>query len=520
MATEAIARFLARYQQARMVQPPLGDMGSIHVDAIAAKFALFYERLRNLIDYQEEHLLRKRFIGRALRRRLLVAITKNVAESLVKDIIRAGHLGNDTVSFAVIPAVQRLVDNFYCLRARAPQDEEFIEWLVEITASAIEEVLFPPTEGLLLGDLMFEVLRSGLTCVVGTLPAEDSEVQLFIAVQRALLRVDDDQLQYRILQFVYPNWKTMSSNDCPAIALELPKLRENIQRLITHPMHAAFFRLANRYNTIFYLLGDIANTLGLDAFAALISDEQALDRAIAGAYEKRFLRERGRLHRLALFSVISFLLSKIVVAVAIEIPIEVAWTGVFSFAHTAANIIAAPLLMLIIVSAIRLPSKENLALVISEFHSVLGFTPSHDYVVVLRDMRHTFSSVALNVFYVALATFVFYGITRALLFLNFSPPSIVVFFIFIALVAATGRKIHNRARELSMAEEKATVGGFLLDIIAMPFVTLGKWIIDGLAHFNIIVVLMNLFIELPFQIFVEFLEHFRLFLEQKKDELH
>ena len=90
----------------------------IHVDEIGARLAAFYERLRSLIDYQEEHLLRKGVIRRIFKRRLLLTLTEeNVAENIIKDIIRSGHLKNDSVSESKIDDLKNIINHFRFLRS-------------------------------------------------------------------------------------------------------------------------------------------------------------------------------------------------------------------------------------------------------------------------------------------------------------------------------------------------------------------------------------------------------------------
>ncbi len=63
------------------------------------------------------------------------------------------------------------------------------------------------------------------------------------------------------------------------------------------------------------------------------------------------------------------------------------------------------------------------------------------------------------------------------------------------------------------------MSSFVIDVISMPFVTIGRLAIAGLAEFNILVILVNLVIELPFQFIVEFIESFRGFIKNQKEEI-
>jgi len=71
---------------------------NIHVDYVASKIATLYEKLRQVIDYQEEHLLRKNTIQRILKRRLLLSSDpEEIANPLISELIRGGYFLNDKI---------------------------------------------------------------------------------------------------------------------------------------------------------------------------------------------------------------------------------------------------------------------------------------------------------------------------------------------------------------------------------------------------------------------------------------
>ena len=80
--------------------------------------------------------------------------------------------------------------------------------------------------------------------------------------------------------------------------------------------------------------------------------------------------------------------------------------------------------------------------------------------------------------------------------------------------------MHNRAKEISMEEEKPKVLSFFIDIFALPFITVGRWGLAALSKLNILVLIFNFLLELPIQIFVQFIENFRGFIKSKKEEIN
>src|SRR5665647_255025 len=80
---------------------PVGDDDTpkINVSDVISKVAFFYEKIRNAIDYEEDHLLRKNAIIRILKRQIVIegVLIKNIntpeiSKHLMSELIRAGYL--------------------------------------------------------------------------------------------------------------------------------------------------------------------------------------------------------------------------------------------------------------------------------------------------------------------------------------------------------------------------------------------------------------------------------------------
>ncbi|OGE84140.1 MAG: hypothetical protein A2846_00310 [Candidatus Doudnabacteria bacterium RIFCSPHIGHO2_01_FULL_49_9] len=529
MTPKPLENLLESYRAHLSTTRPDEKAPKIHVDEIASKVAVFYERMRSIIDYQEEHLLRKNFIGRTLRRRLLLKdlnLNKNIAEPLIKEIIRAGRLPNDTVSESKIGEVQAIIDNFLALTAalrqiRDPREEETYDWLIKVTVNAIEENLFPPVKDTMLSEFMFWTVREKLSISGLELTENEINLQLFMGIQKALLRVDQDQLTYRLLKFMYPDWNSLNAGNLEQIVRELPAIQVQLRKHLSHPASRYFFKLCNYFNTVFYLIGDMLDRgLSYEDLKTLFENDQALEQEIETAYSGRFAKQRSKLHRIALFSILSILLSKIVVAIAIEIPIDKYITHNFSLVNLVLNILIPGFLMLIIILSIKMPSENNFAVVLKEVKAICGFNGGKSYVIKAPKKKNLFTRTFIQLLYMTIFAACFYYLYLALVAIKFSMANIVIFAFFVSLVAATGVKIHNRSKEISMEQKKPKFSLFLIDIFAMPFITVGKWGLTALSRLNILVIIFNLIIELPFQVFIEFVENFRAFIKSQKDSLH
>ncbi|MCX6721662.1 MAG: hypothetical protein NTY04_00495, partial [Candidatus Staskawiczbacteria bacterium] len=170
--SEATKKLIAQYNLAKKQETEKPSAPTIHVDEVAKKVAAFYERIRTIVDWKEEHLMRRAAIIRKLKRRFFdlelnnFSDTANVAESLVLELIRGGHFPNDKIEESKIGDVQRIIDKYIFILKNNPENKEgkaginFYNWLIDIAACEIEETLAPSIREMALIDYMFESMKA------------------------------------------------------------------------------------------------------------------------------------------------------------------------------------------------------------------------------------------------------------------------------------------------------------------------------------------------------------------------
>ena len=116
--SEPTKKLIAQYKLAKQKNLPKEGVSTIHVDEIASVVASFYEKIRIVIDWKEEHLMRRAMIIRKLKRRFLEWQMSNfsaetqIAEHLVLELIRGGHFPNDSIPESKIAEVQKILDKY------------------------------------------------------------------------------------------------------------------------------------------------------------------------------------------------------------------------------------------------------------------------------------------------------------------------------------------------------------------------------------------------------------------------
>ena len=158
-------RLIQRYQTWYQSLSPKEGTTNIHVDEVASTVAAFYERVREVVDWREDHLMRRAAIERILKRRLLLLKGgEEIGEPLVLELIRGGHFPNDRIPESKIREVQKLINKYVFIledalsKLNEKERIRLYNWFIGVAACEIEEVLSPPHRENALLDYMMELM--------------------------------------------------------------------------------------------------------------------------------------------------------------------------------------------------------------------------------------------------------------------------------------------------------------------------------------------------------------------------
>ncbi len=531
-------KLIQRYQDWHQSLQPKKGVPTLHVDEVASKVAIFYEKIRGIIDWKEEHLLRRRAIERIIKRRLFSRINlengkftgKGIAEPLVLELIRGGHFPNDKIEETKIPEVQKSLDKYIFILNNSPHSSEksklrLYGWLSSICACEIEEILESSIKERALIDYMFGIMKERIVLNEGILKIKgisekEKNTQIYIAVQRALFKLDSPVITYHLLKYKFPNWRNPSPELLNNLAKNIYSLIKELEKELNHRLADKFYHICEKYDTPFLLLGDIISEEPF-SISEKISNPEKLETLIKKAYQKRLKTLKARLGRAAFYSTLSIFLTNIVSLLAIEIPATKILTGHFNFLAIGVDILGPTFLMFFLVITIKPPKKGNLERVIMETIKIAYQKENKD----IYEIR-TFSKGNIILRFLATVLYIiFFLIIVGVIFwflyqIKFPPLSYMIFLVFLSLIAFAGAKIRQRAKELQVIEEKEGLFHFIVDPFAIPLIQLGKWLTVKWKRYNVIAAIFSALIDLPFLVFVEFLEQWRYFLKEKKEEIH
>ena len=356
------------------------------------------------------------------------------------------------------------------------------------------------------------------------LSEKEKNTQTYIAVQRALFKLDSPIITYHLIKKDYPGWLNPTDEQLNEITENIYFIWEKLEKDLKHPLGNKFYNLCERYDTPYLLLGDILSQEKPEEIEKKIKEPEVLDNLIREAYKKRLSTLKHRLYRAATFATLSVFLTNLFFLLAVEIPLAKLITGSFSFLTIAVDIGGPTFLMFLLMVTVKLPSKSNLEVVVMETMKIVyqkkEEKPENLYRIKIPKKQNIIIKLFLSLLYLASAFISISAIVYVFRWANFPPTSVVINFIFVAIIAFTGLAIRNRAEELTVEEKKTNFFSFIFDIIFLPLVGLGRWFSNKWQKYNALAILFGAFVDMPFSIFVEFLEQWRYFLKEKKEEIH
>jgi len=272
---------------------------TISVNPVVAELATWYEKFRTAMDYNADEVILRSAIERILKRRLFLAgDTLDFAEGFLQELVRGGHFPNDRIPVVAIEVVQQVV-NKYAVLIKAAQDKvsgllfpQLKNWLLSVAAAEVEETLAPPYKEKALIDFMTADMAQKINLQKDKeLKLDDAteNLQIFIAVQRALFKLDNETISCHLLEKFYQDWKNPSRETLNAASQNIESIYKDMLGLLSHPLSGKFYAAAERYDTPYLLLGDILAKKPME-YKQVSEDPQALEAEINDAYQSRLIK--------------------------------------------------------------------------------------------------------------------------------------------------------------------------------------------------------------------------------------
>ncbi len=541
--SESFTKYLEKFRKASIEENKKAS-NPVFVDEIASGVAKLYEGVRRIIDWKEEHLMRRAVIERILKRIFVSKVygfkiapevkPEELAEPFVMELIRSGYFPNGKIDRSRIFDVQKLLEKYLRIlnnipleevddasgtkkerRAKAKKRLGFHTWIIETAACEIEEILDPALREYALMDFMTDCLMDRICIVPGNeISEEDKFIQVYIAVHRTLYNLDRPLIEFGLLKLKYPDFIGHTKD----FSQEMLKIYEEIGSYFEHPKRAEFYSVADKYDAPYLLIGDAMNKLEHDIseIDSKVENKDIFLSAVKQSYEERLKTLKKRLSKIAIFSTLSILVAGLASLLIFEIPIAKMVRGYFSIWAIVADLAIPTALMFILVWMIKPPSNNNLDAVIEEVSKIVYKVKELDvYEIRLHKKVRKILRAIFFTIYVLGGLVSLYGIYWIFKIANVPWTSLYINTVNVAMIVASAMAIRQKSKELTIIE-KPNILEFFLDFFSIPLSKIGTWFSDKWREYNFVSVFFTALVDFPFSSFVASIESWRNFIKEKK----
>ncbi len=514
----------------------------IYVDEIASKIAKIYERVRRIIDWKEENLVRRTSIERILKRRLISEISEitilpdlepsKIAGPMTLEMIRTGYFENGKIPEAKIEEIEKILTKYLYILKNSPYVKEgalaiktkvqFYNWLLGIAACEIDETLdFSFRENLLI-EFMTDSVHENLQLIPeGQIDEEEKFLQVYIAVHRALYGLDNPIIAYNVLKKRYPQFTQNNEDFTKEFASKIKEIWEQSDIDLEHPKRGEFQKLCEKYDAAYLIIADVLKELEKDknGIEKRIQNKETFKASVEQAYKKRLETLKKRLFRSAIYSTLSIFVAGAASLIIFEYPVAKFFYGKFSPLALVADIAIPTALMFFLVSIIKPPAKDNLEALLKEVIKVSHYQENRTpYVIKLNKKVKKLMNLIFTIIYLAGGLGSLYFIYWIFKIAGTPLTSLYINTANVAVIVFAAMAIRQKSKEITV-KEKGSVLEFILDFFSIPLAKIGAWLSSKWKEFNFVSVFFSTLVDTPFSSFIELLEEWRNYIKDKQAEI-
>ncbi|OGI27583.1 MAG: hypothetical protein A2359_04630 [Candidatus Moranbacteria bacterium RIFOXYB1_FULL_43_19] len=519
---EPIAEFVEKLKQ-QIEAEKRGEekRGEEDIEETGESMALLYEKVRNLIEYKDDHLIKRNAIERILKRNLLIELRReNFTEQFLEELAMSGYLEKGEVGEKLETRVSEVISK-YQKASGAISGYETKRWLVGMASCEIEEILFPNPSRFALARAMYETVKEKIE-IRGARKSSGGgkNIQIFLAVVRSIAKPDNAMLNFVLFKLYLPQWfkEDVSDRELAGMLSGLPALIHSIQAKIASPVSVKIGVALRKYAVYFNIFYEAA-LQNISKIEKILGNPDSLNFAVQLSASEVYDREMKKFWKRVKRSLVFLVITKIFLAVAVEYPFDLYIVGQVRAIPIIINLFLPPIYLLILSTTIRRPSDQNSALIAKGVEEIAYGREKKPIAEIRLQEIETFSDWALNLFFILTYGISFGLVIWILNILHFNWLGILIFLFLFSVINFFNALVRQPVRELLVAREKEGMVGMLIDTLSMPFVRIGKWMSINFSRVNVFIFLFDVIIEAPFKVVVRFIREWAGFIRRKKEEV-
>lgn len=479
---------------------------------LTRKAAALYEKIRGFVDYQEENQIKRRVIERIIKRKLLFRGQVSIGRSIIEELVGAGYLPNNSIPETKALEVQHIVDYYKSLASFNTLDKDYLAFSISMASVEVHQLLFDNSFDVASVNMFISILRDNLKSDLH-LSEERKEKLSIISTHRVLLESSREEIFYALFQFEHIERKRRG--DHTDTTLYAYDFYQRTKELLEDPLIWTISNKIKDLGVSIKLIKEITKEYK-GAEDEIFENKPEIAEKMSQFLESTYKKEKEYVQKNGVRAVIYLLCTKIVLALIIEVPLDLWLLGEIAFFSLAINIIFHPLLLLSITRRSLGFTTTNTNKVVNK---ALGIIDGNIEPINIKTKTKSRYEIAYFFLYGLLYAVTFSIIVGVLLFLRFNVISILLFLVFLALVSYFGMRIRGHALKYKVETGEEKIMSTLGNLFMFPVVRLGRYLSIKFSTINAIVFIMDFIIETPLKLLLKIFNDFLYFLRDKREDV-
>jgi hypothetical protein len=439
----------------------------------------------------------------------------------------ARYFPNGSLGEKDIKDVQDIIDRYVDLRKRlltgrsGASRHHIYEFILDLITAELEEFLNVAESQIEANYsyFIFETLR-------GKIKIEDTDEKqkdtfLYIAIEKAYRRSDRAYQRFHLFRLFYKQLSHYEGRELEEITPKLPSIFLKIDELIGNPTVEKLIRFTRKQLPPYLILFDMINQ-NKDKMDAILTNQTVLWTKVEQIAREKYAFVRKRLNTLAFKSLVYIFITKMLLAIVLEVPVSQLLYNHVNYMAIGVNSLFPPLLMLFIILSVTIPGEDNTKRLFTRIVDIINEDDSYEKSVALITKKARYKRpllvVGFTVLYLSTFFVTLYLIHLLLRLIEFNLLSEALFIFFISVVAFFAYRIKQLSNMYRVMEKNGVFAPFT-DFFFMPILSLGKFFSEGVSKINFFILIFDFIIEAPFKLIVEVIEEWISFVRQKKEEI-
>lgn len=524
-AIAGLLEFLEQVTKERDLQVEREQHPPFFLSQVSDHAGVIYEKLRGAVDNKEEHFLRRHAIRRIARRAMWFSEDpESITTLLLRELYRGGYLPASSVSREAEDRATETIKGFLSLSASVGAHVDMAEFLrlrstlLDIVAGAIEDDLYPTYNEEALARTLAHVTALSLDAPhYYGLPPDAKQTLIYLAAWRALFGADNALLVFKLWLLRYPEWEEASEEEMNEFGKAFAPFVTESAVLLGHSFAKRLIPRMHNNSVAMTVVYELIKRYGFSVGATMNNREEfhaRIREVIVAIYRSDIARASRRASRAVLY----IFTTKVLLALLTESLFVSFWHGTLNYAAIAINVIFHPLLLFLLTSWIVAPPKKNTERLITLIDTIIygGELPATS---VKPSSSGIMNDIVLAAYIVTLSAMLV-SLAWRLDDFGFHVIDIVFFIVFLALVLYFGFRIRHAARRMELEGGREGFFQSLIELAALPIVSVGRWLVTKFERLNIIAIFLDFFVEVPLKLLFHFFDSFSTVLHEKKEEMY